>query len=78
MFTLYPESKRKFRDFNGLSIDEIRVHKKLRAHALSVMYALKSFVDNFDDPETLDALIRKNARNHAERGVGEKEVKVRQ
>lgn len=55
----------------------MREHKKLRAHALSVMYALKSFIDNLDDEETLDALVRKNAQNHAERGVGEREVKVR-
>lgn len=54
----------------------MRIHKKLRAHALSVVYALKSFIDNLDDVETLAELIKKNARNHMERTVTEKEIKV--
>lgn len=76
LFTHFPESQNFFKDFKGLPIEEVREHKKLRAHALSVMYALKSFIDNLDDEETLDALVRKNAQNHAERGVGEREVKM--
>jgi hypothetical protein len=54
----------------------VRVHKKLRAHALSVVYALKSFIDSLGDVETLAELIKKNAKNHMERTVTEKEIKV--
>ena len=73
LFTLYPESLEAFHDFKGLPIQEVAVHKKLRGHALSVMYSIKSFIDTLDDLETLDELVRKNARNHAPRGVGEKQ-----
>lgn len=76
LFTHFPESQDFFTDFKGLPIEEVKEHKKLRAHALSVMYALKSFIDNLDDEETLDALVRKNAKNHAERGIGEREIKM--
>ena len=48
----------------------------MRGHALSVMYSIKSFIDTLDDLETLDELVRKNARNHAPRGVGEKQFMV--
>ena len=40
------------------------------------MYSIKSFIDTLDDLETLDELVRKNARNHAPRGVGEKQFMV--
>jgi hypothetical protein len=76
LFTLYPESLAAFHDFKGLPIQEVAVHKKLRGHALSVMYSIKSFIDTLDDLETLDELVRKNARNHAPRGVGEKQFMV--
>lgn len=75
-FTHFPEAQDKFKDFKGLSIEEVRAHKKLRAHALSVFYAIKSYIDHLDDLETLTELIRKNARNHVDRKVGGKEVKV--
>lgn len=73
-FTLHPEAQDYFHDFKGLSIDEVRTHKKLRAHALSVMYAFKSFIDSLDDLDTLIELVQKNARSHAPRGVGEREI----
>lgn len=76
LFTLYPEAQYKFEDFRGITIEEVRVHKKLRAHALSVIYALKSLIDSLDDEETLAELIKKNAKNHMERTVTEKEIKV--
>ena len=65
-----------FKDFDGLTIEEMRSSKKLGAHALSFMYALKSFMDNLDDSDTLEELVRKNAINHATRGVGPKEIMV--
>lgn len=74
-FTHFPEAQDKFKDFKGLAIEEVRAHKKLRAHALSVFYAIKSYIDHLDDLETLTELIRKNARNHVDRNVGGKEVK---
>ncbi|CAC5401182.1 unnamed protein product [Mytilus coruscus] len=74
LFTTYPEAQKMFKEFDGLTIEEVRSNKKLRAHALALMYALKSFLDNLDDPETLEGLVRKNAINHANRGVGPKEI----
>lgn len=74
LFTKYPEAQQKFKDFRGISMEEIKVHKKLRAHALSVVYALKSFIDNLDDVETLAELVKKIARSHVERTVTEKEI----
>ncbi|XP_076087195.1 uncharacterized protein LOC143057712 isoform X2 [Mytilus galloprovincialis] len=74
LFTTYPEAQKMFPMFDGLTIEEVRSSKKLRAHALSLMYALKSFLDNLDDSDTLDGLVRKNAINHAKRGVGAKEL----
>lgn len=74
LFTHYPDAIGKFKDFNGLTLEEVKVHKKLRAHALSVVYALKSFIDNLDDVETLVELVKKNASNHVERKVTEKQI----
>ncbi|XP_063397985.1 globin-like [Mytilus trossulus] len=74
LFTLYPDAISRFKDFNGLTLEEVKVHKKLRAHALSVIYALKSFIDNLDDVETLVELVKKNASNHVERKVTEKQI----
>ncbi|CAG2185801.1 unnamed protein product [Mytilus edulis] len=74
LFTTYPEAQKMFKEFDGLTIDEVRLNKKLGAHALALMYALKSFLDNLDDPETLEALVRKNAINHAKRSVGPQQI----
>lgn len=76
VFTQYPEAQEKFKDFRGLTIEEVQVHKKLRAHALSVVYALKSFIDNLDDTETMEQLVRKIARSHYERTVTAEQIQV--
>ncbi|XP_063423431.1 globin-like [Mytilus trossulus] len=74
LFTLYPDAINRFKDFNGLTLEEVKVHKKLRVHALSVVYGLKSFIDNLDDVETLVELVKKNASNHVERKVTETQI----
>ena len=59
-----------------MTIGEVAVQKKLTAHGISVLYAIKSLVDNLEDLDTLTHLIRKNARNHAERGISGADYKV--
>lgn len=41
----------------------------MEAHATSVMYAITQLVDNLDDIELIVEMLKKQARNHANRKV---------
>lgn len=76
LYTLYPASIERFPLFRGKTVEEISKHPKLPAHAMSVMYALASYVDNIYDTDLLVELVKKTAVSHIGRGVGSEDFKV--
>jgi hypothetical protein len=65
-----------FPQFKGSSVEEVAKHPKLPAHAMSVMYALASYIDNLEDSELLVELVKKTSVSHIGRGVGSREFKA--
>lgn len=47
----------------------MRVNKKLLAHGTYVMYTIGMLVDHLEDPETLEQMLKRLARNHYRRKV---------
>jgi hypothetical protein len=76
LFTDFPEYKNHFRQFRELSIEQLKTHKKMQAHALTVMHALESWVENLTDLDILVELVRKNALRHEGRNLSKKEFHV--
>ncbi|XP_048742717.2 globin-like [Ostrea edulis] len=75
LFALYSSAIETFPQFRGSSLEEVGKHPKNPAHAMSVMYALASYVDNLEDAELLVELVKKTSISHIERGVGSREFK---
>ncbi|BFZ10645.1 hypothetical protein BsWGS_13684 [Bradybaena similaris] len=69
LFEAYPVIQDRFELFKGKPLDELRTSPKMKAHATSVFYALTSYVENVDDPETLVGLVQKIAVTHVGRGI---------
>jgi hypothetical protein len=55
-----------------MPLSELKVNKKLTAHATNVMYSLTSVIDNLDDPLCLKELLLKLGKNHGRHQVTEK------
>ncbi|GIY25003.1 GLOBIN domain-containing protein [Caerostris extrusa] len=58
-----------FKDFADVPIAELGSNKKLLGHALSVMYALNSIVDNLNDVESLIQVLQKTGESHQPRKI---------
>ncbi|GFO27696.1 globin [Plakobranchus ocellatus] len=76
-FKAYPSMQDLFPAFKGRPLDELRTSPALRAHATSVMYAIKSYVGTVDDAETLAGLVTKMATSHVPRGIKAENLEVR-
>lgn len=76
LFQTYPVIQDRFELFKGKSLDELRTSPKMKAHATSVFYALTSYVENVDDPETLVGLVQKIAVSHVGRGIPSDDFEV--
>lgn len=76
LYSLHPATIEKFPLFKGKTLEEISKHPKLPAHAMSVMYALASYIDNLHDTDLLVELVKKTAVSHIGRGVGSEYFKV--
>jgi hypothetical protein len=59
-----------------MALSELKISKKLAAHASNVMYSLSCAIDNLDDPLCLKELLIKLGKNHARHEVTEKEFHV--
>ena len=68
-FTENPSYQQNFKSFKDVPISELSGNKKLLAHAISVLYAVTSLVDNLDDPETLVEMLSKVGQNHSRRHI---------
>lgn len=76
LYSLHPATIEKFPLFKGKTLEEISKHPKLPAHAMSVMYALASYIDNLHDTDLLVELVKKTAVSHIGRGVGSEYFKL--
>lgn len=69
LFETYPHIQERFELFKDKPLEELRTSPKMKAHATSVFYALTSYVENLDDPETLVGLVQKIAVSHVGRKI---------
>ncbi|XP_021374367.1 globin-2 B chain-like isoform X2 [Mizuhopecten yessoensis] len=83
LFTIFPTSKDLFKHFKDVPLDQLKYdgettksNKKMVAHAMSVMYALESYVDSLDDAYCLEELVKKVAISHKPRGIGPDKFKL--
>ncbi|GBN68541.1 hypothetical protein AVEN_175511-1 [Araneus ventricosus] len=68
-FEVHPEYKKLFKGFAHVPKAELPQNGKLLGHALSVMYALNSIVDNLNDPESLVQVLEKIGISHGPRNI---------
>nr|P25165.2 RecName: Full=Globin, minor [Anadara trapezia]AAA72395.1 unnamed protein product [Anadara trapezia] len=71
LFNMSPESRLKFGRLGHLSTG--RDNSKLRGHSITLMYALKNFVDALDDVDRLKCVVEKFAVNHINRQISAEE-----
>lgn len=69
LFAAYPHMQDYFPAFKGKKAEELRRMPKMKAHSMSVMYVIGSFVDNMDDPEAVVGLVQKLAVSHIQRDI---------
>lgn len=69
LFKSAPAAQDYFEQFKGLAPDDLKDNRKMKGHATTFMYGLKSFMDYVDDPEMLEDMIRKTAKNHVKRNI---------
>ncbi|XP_054932418.1 hemoglobin subunit alpha-D-like [Dermacentor andersoni] len=63
-FHKQPDTMHLFRNFRGKPVQTLPEDMLFRTHACTFGYQLTSMVDNSDDADLLEALIRKNAEVH--------------
>ncbi|XP_037561148.1 globin D, coelomic [Dermacentor silvarum] len=63
-FHKQPDTMHLFRNFRGKPVQSLPEDMLFRAHACAFGYQLTSMVDNSDDVDLLEALIRRNAEGH--------------
>ncbi|XP_071491972.1 globin C, coelomic-like [Diadema antillarum] len=65
LFKAYPSSQDMFEKLRDITdFNELARNKKMKAHALRVMAAFNSMVENIDQPDILDELLRNTANTH--------------
>ncbi|GFT60083.1 hypothetical protein NPIL_313461 [Nephila pilipes] len=68
-FETFPEYQKLFKGFANVPMSELPQNGKLLGHALSVMYALNSIVDNLYDIESLLQVLEKIGVSHQPRNI---------
>ncbi|XP_022916567.1 globin [Onthophagus taurus] len=67
-FTRKPEYQNYF-PFRDVPLADLKDNPKLRAHSLSVMYAISSVIDSLDEGPILVNLLQKTGDNHGKRKI---------
>ncbi|GJQ73526.1 glob1 [Trypoxylus dichotomus] len=79
LFKLFFKHKPEYQNyfpFRGVPMDELTHDPKLKAHAISVMYALSSIIDNLDNSDVLVNLLQKTGESHRRRKIPEESFNV--
>ncbi|CAL1265506.1 unnamed protein product [Larinioides sclopetarius] len=71
-FDAHPEYQKLFKGFANVPRSELPQNGKLLGHALSVMYAINSIVDNLNDTESLVQILEKIGVSHIPRKISGK------
>lgn len=75
-FRVYPNYQRKFKGFADIPAKELPKHRRMQAHAFTVMTAIAGLIYNLDDTELVTKLLIKAGKNHANRHLEFKDFKV--
>ena len=66
-----------FAGIRGIKPEDLPTSKKVAAHGLVFMSAMETLVENIEDKETLEELLRKIAVRHNTFGITVRDYKVR-
>lgn len=69
LFTVHPQAKEHFHQFKDVPTEELWKSRSMRGHGTTLMYGIQSFMDQLDDPDCLEDLIRKMVVSHLGRNV---------
>ncbi|XP_055946806.1 neuroglobin-like isoform X1 [Argiope bruennichi] len=69
LFETHPDVQDVFMPFKGLSQEELRHSKELRAHGLRVMGFVQKVVARLDEPEKSEQLLKELGKNHVMYGA---------
>lgn len=72
-FKTYPHFKNHFKQLRDLDMEELKTSPKMKAHGLTVMHAIQSWIENLDETDVLVELVKKNAYRHHGRGLSKHE-----
>ena len=69
LFRRHPDTKQKFEKFRHIHHSKLHNSPAMAAHALTFMYSMNSIMNNVNDLEVLDEIMRSIAENHKKRGI---------
>ncbi|GFO27693.1 globin [Plakobranchus ocellatus] len=69
LFKAFPYMQDYFAQFKGQTLEDLKTSRGLRNHASGTMHALKGYVENLDDPDTLVKLVTRTANIHLPKGI---------
>ncbi|ELT88554.1 hypothetical protein CAPTEDRAFT_218767 [Capitella teleta] len=70
LFTMKPAYQDYFSTFKGMSMEEIALSGKMRAHGSMFMGALAGIIENLDDLECAAEILRSKVQSHEKRNIG--------
>nr|BAA09587.1 hemoglobin (heterodimeric) [Barbatia virescens] len=76
LFSLHKDTARYFERMGKLDANNAGSNRELIGHAIYLMYAIESFVDQLDDPSIVEDIGRNFAYRHLKRGIGSKSFSV--
>lgn len=68
LFTQYPETRKEFRLFKDMPLDELPKNKRFQAHCANVISTFSSAIDYVRDPELMEASLLSLIERHKARG----------
>ncbi|XP_071823290.1 globin-1-like [Apostichopus japonicus] len=64
LFIQNPSSQDLFEQLRGIPLEDLKTHRKMKAHALRVMASLNTLVEQIDEEEILSEMFNNVARTH--------------
>lgn len=70
LFTQHPSAQDIFEQLRGIPLEELKTHRKMKAHALRVFASLNTLVEQIDEEDVLVEMFSNVARTHHKYEVG--------
>ncbi|XP_018346908.1 PREDICTED: cytoglobin-2 [Trachymyrmex septentrionalis] len=67
-FKQYPESKKEFKSFKDVPLDELPKNKRFQAHCINIVATLGKVIEQMHDPELMEATLINFTEKHKARG----------